>query len=158
MKNNPETLWLENQICFPIYAASRMVTKLYTPFLSQLDITYPQYLVLLILWQTDQMTVSEISHLVHLESNTLTPVLKRMQGKGLIERQRSEKDERSVIISLTEKGKALRKEAMCIPQQIIDQFASDEINAQEIHQLKQTLTKLTDILGKKEMVPLRQNV
>ncbi|MCV9386750.1 MarR family winged helix-turn-helix transcriptional regulator [Reichenbachiella ulvae] len=149
MNKNPETLWLENQICFPIYAASRMVTKLYTPLLSQLDITYPQYLVLLVLWKQDQRTVSEISQQIHLESNTLTPILKRMQAKGLLERKRSEKDERSVVISLTKKGKALQKEALCIPEKIVEQFGSEQVKTEEIHQLKDTLTKLTELLGNK---------
>lgn len=144
-----ETLWLENQICFPIYAASRMMTKLYTPMLSQMDLTYPQYLVLLVLWKEDQRTVSEITRQIHLESNTLTPILKRMQTKDLIDRQRSAQDERSVVISLTKKGKELKEQAQCIPQQIVEQFGSEQITAEEIYQLKERLTKLTEILGAK---------
>ena len=101
MKTSQESLWLENQLCFPLYAVSRMVTKLYTPFLEKLDITYPQYLVLLVLWKEDQITVSDISEQLYLESNTLTPLLKRMEKKELICRERSKEDERQVLVNET---------------------------------------------------------
>ncbi|MEL6534782.1 MAG: MarR family transcriptional regulator [Bacteroidota bacterium] len=146
MKNSPETLWLENQICFPLYAVSRMVTKLYTPLLDKLDITYPQYLVLLVLWEKDGRSVSEISELLLLESNTLTPLLKRMEGKELIKRQRSAEDERRVEISLAPKGNALQQEALCIPQTIVDQFQDASLGLEEVVQLKQTLSTLMGVL------------
>lgn len=137
-----ESLWLENQICFPLYAVSRMVTKLYTPLLGELDITYPQYLVLLVLWKEGQASVSQICNLLYLESNTLTPLLKRMEKKGLIKRIRSQEDERKVDVELTDEGKAMQQEALCIPQQIVAQMSSEDINLQDIIHLKETLSKL----------------
>ncbi|HAA11708.1 MAG TPA: MarR family transcriptional regulator [Cytophagales bacterium] len=146
MKNSPETLWLENQICFPLYAVSRMVTKLYTPLLEKLDITYPQYLVLLVLWEKDERSVSEISELLHLETNTLTPLLKRMESKELIRRQRSKEDERRVEITLASKGRALQQEATCIPETIVNQFQDASLGLEEVLQLKQTLGTLMGVL------------
>lgn len=144
-----ETLWLENQVCFPLYAVSRMVTQLYTPMLKELDITYPQYLVLLVLWKESPRSVSEISHLLFLESNTLTPLLKRLEQKGLIKRQRSTEDERRVDINLTAKGQALHEKALCIPQQIIDSMHNESISETEIVELKSTLNKLMDLFSNK---------
>lgn len=146
MKNSPETLWLENQICFPLYAVSRMVTKLYTPLLDKLDITYPQYLALLVLWEKDPRSVSEISELLLLETNTLTPLLKRMESKGLIKRQRSAEDERRVEVTLTSKGLTLQNEASCIPQLIVEQFQKSTLGVTDVLQLKQTLGTLMEVL------------
>lgn len=148
MKSSSEVLWLENQICFPLYAVSRMVTQLYTPLLNQLDITYPQYLVLLVLWKEDQRSVSELSSTLFLETNTLTPLLKRMEKKGLLIRQRSEADERRVEISLTPKGISLREEALCIPHKIVEELSDEAISENEIHQFKNTLSKLLNLMGK----------
>ena len=146
MKNKAENLWLENQICFPLYATSRLITKLYTPLLDTLDITYPQYLVLLVLWKEDNKTVSDISEQLILDSNTLTPLLKRMEKKQLIHRKRSETDERKVVISLTEKGIALKEDAACIPTQIFEQVDDGSKSVEEARQFKDTLDKLMQIL------------
>ena len=135
-------LWLENQICFPLYATSRMVTKLYAPLLKELNLTYPQYLVLLVLWRQDIKTVNQISNLLLLESNTLTPLLKRMEQKGIIKRNRSNADERQVIISLTGKGIKLQDRATCIPEAIFSQLQSDDVNAEEALIFKKVLDKL----------------
>lgn len=145
--NKNKLLLLENQLCFPLYATSRMITQLYTPLLDQLDITYPQYLVLLVLWEKDKQSVSEICKLLYLESNTLTPLLKRMEQKKLITRKRSAEDERSVIISLTGKGEKLRVKAVCIPQHIIETLSNGKINQQEVVEFKNTLLKLLGILS-----------
>jgi len=102
---------LDELLCFAIYSTSLAMAKVYRPLLSKLGITYPQYLVLIALWNQDQMTVSEIGGHLFLDSATLTPLLKRMETAGLIARQRSARDERQVIISLTEDGRTLRKEA-----------------------------------------------
>lgn len=139
-------LYLENQLCFPLYAASRLTTKLYGPFLQKLDMTYPQYLVMLVLWQKGQQSVSKISEKLYLESNTLTPLLKRMEQKELIRRTRSKTDERTVLISLTPKGKQLKTEAICIPTQVLDRFEGDEMTMEEIDQLKKTLDRLVEVL------------
>lgn len=138
-----EMLRLENQICFPLYAASRLVTKLYQPLLSKWDITYPQYLVFLLLWEKDKRTVSDICNCLFLESSTLTPLLKRLEAKDYIVRTRSLQDERSVIIELTKKGKALRKEAKRIPQEIIQGVSSKSIKKSDLVQLKSTLAEIT---------------
>ncbi|MDF9797623.1 DNA-binding MarR family transcriptional regulator [Catalinimonas alkaloidigena] len=145
MKTSPEALWLENQICFPLYAVSRMVTKLYTPLLNQLDITYPQYLVLLILWKEGQKSVTELSGSLLLETNTLTPLLKRMEKKALVQRNRSTTDERRVEVSLTPKGSALQQKAVCIPQQIFDEVHAEAMSETETLQFKATLYKLLNI-------------
>ncbi|WLF83358.1 MarR family winged helix-turn-helix transcriptional regulator [Moraxella sp. ZY210820] len=113
-----EQLRLSNQICFPLYALSKAMIKQYTPFLERLDLTYPQYLVMLVLWEFGEQSVGEIGDKLHLDSGTLTPLLKRLQNKGLVERKRSMSDERSVMISLTEAGKTLENQAVAIPEQM----------------------------------------
>ena len=142
-------LYLENQLCFPLYAASRLTTKVYAPYLNELDITYPQYLVLLVLWQYTEQTVNEIGSRLLLESNTLTPLLKRLEQKKLIPRKRSNTDERSVIISLTEKSEEFRDKAVLIPDKILSSFADNTFTASEIQKFHKTLLKLVEALNKK---------
>lgn len=120
----PEEMKLENQFCFPLYAASRLVTKMYQPLLEELGITYPQYLILLVLWEEKVSSVMELGEKLLLSSNTLTPLLKRMEKKEIINRARSEEDERKVLITLTEKGVAMQKEACLIPQKLAAQAGS----------------------------------
>ncbi|BFH70886.1 MAG: MarR family transcriptional regulator [Paenibacillus dendritiformis] len=115
-----ERLKLDNQLCFAIYAASRELTKLYRPLLERLELTYPQYLALLALWEHDGMTVKELGLRLYLDSGTLTPMLKRMEQQGLIRRARAAEDERKVILSLTGKGRSLKKEAACIPARLAE--------------------------------------
>ncbi|UKN00353.1 MarR family transcriptional regulator [Paracrocinitomix mangrovi] len=146
MKNQEGILWLENQICFPIYATSRLITKLYTPMLNELDITYPQYLVLLVLWKEDKQKVTSISHQIKLETNTLTPLLQRMEAKGIISRKKSKTDERSIVVSLTQKGKKMEQKAACIPASIIEELSSETINSIEIKDLYHTLYKIIDTI------------
>lgn len=147
MNSSPKELWLENQICFPLYAVSRLVTKQYTPILEELGITYPQYLVLLVLWQHGDQLVSEISQKLFLESNTLTPLLKRMEQKKLIKRVRMESDERKVSINLTSKGKKLQEKAVCIPERIIENVKAEEISAQEVKEMMTIIHKLLSSLS-----------
>lgn len=118
MKND-ELLRLENQICFPMYVASRMITRAYQPMLDEMGITYPQYLVLMALWEQDEQTVNEIGQKLYLNTNTITPLLKRMEKIDIIARTRSKADERKVMITLTNKGQALKEKAYCIPEQIL---------------------------------------
>lgn len=118
-----EMLKLENQICFKIYTAEREITRLYRDLLADLDITYPQYLVLLVLWEADSVTVKELGKKLFLDSGTLTPMLKRMEANHIIRRQRSLEDERSVIISLTDKGKEMKEKATCIPSKLLDHLS-----------------------------------
>ena len=112
-------LQLENQLCFPLYAASRMLTKAYQPLLQELGLTYPQYLVLLLLWEHQELTVKEIGEHLLLDSGTLTPLLKRMEQRLWLSRRRAPHDERSVIIGLQPAGEALRAPACRIPEQLL---------------------------------------
>jgi len=134
-----DSLKLENQLCFPLYAASRLVTKCYQPALDALGITYPQYLVLMVLWENDSVNLSLLAEKLMLQSNTLTPLLKRMQEAGLVARVRSLKDERSIVISLTERGMALKEKAPALRAQLGDQLG---ISVEETIQLKKLLDKL----------------
>mgnify|MGYP001245967807 CR=1 FL=1 len=145
-----EQLKLNNQLCFPLYAASRLVTREYQPFLDKLGITYPQYLVLLVLWESDHQTVNDISKKLILNTNTVTPLLKRMETQGLISRIRSEKDERKVEIALTPKGKALESEAAAIPGQLSEGLMSSTMSRDELIDLKSKLHLIIDFLNLKE--------
>ena len=147
MSSSPKELWLENQLCFPLYAVSRLMTKQYSPLLEELDITYPQYLVLLVLWQKDDQLVSDISKRLLLESNTLTPLLKRLEQKQLVKRVRQESDERKVLISLTNEGKKLQDKAVCIPQRLVENIKSEDISAQEVEHMMTTIHKLISTLA-----------
>lgn len=136
-------LRLDNQLCFPFYAASMLITRRYQPLLEQLSLTYPQYLVLMVLWEHDGVPVSTISSQLLLNTNTLTPLLKRMEQSGLLVRKRSTEDERQVLISLTDKGRDLRIQAADIPYKLIEGVdypieKALELN-QEIHKLVRAL-------------------
>ncbi len=112
-----EELKLDNQLCFRLYTAARLVMKAYTPFLSELGITYPQYLVLMVLWECDELPVNEIARKLYLETNTVTPLLQRMEKQGLVKRVKGKADGRQTLVSLTEKGQVLEQQAFdCIPQ------------------------------------------
>ena len=113
-----EAMKLENQLCFPLYAAARRVTALYTPHLKPLGLTYTQYIVMLVLWERDGLTVGEICEKLMLDSGTLSPLLKKLEGEGLLERRRSQYDDRVVVISLTEKGRALQEKAAQVPLEV----------------------------------------
>lgn len=147
MEHDGTSLYLENQLCFPLYAAARLTNQIYTPFLKVLDLTYPQYLVLLVLWQFGSLSVHEIGEHLLLESNTLTPLLKRLEEKKFIHRNRSADDERVVMVSLTEKGQRLKSDAIHIPEKIINSFRNDSISTAEITDLQKTLHKLICVLG-----------
>ena len=112
---NCKLLRLDNQLCFPLYAASREVIKLYKPYLDELDLTYTQYIAMLLLWEHETMTVKEIGDHLFLDSGTLTPLLKKLETKGVINRTRSTKDERNLNVSLTDEGRALQDKAAGIP-------------------------------------------
>ena len=115
-----EQLKLSNQLCFPLYAAARNVINIYTPVLKKLGITYTQYLVFLVLWEEDKIPVGDICQKLMLDSGTLSPLLKKMQKSGYIERKRSEKDDRVVVISLTEDGKDMMERAKNVPKEVGD--------------------------------------
>ena len=111
-----DALKLENQLCFPLYACSREVIKRYTPCLEKIGLTYTQYVTMLVLWEEKQLTVKELGKRLYLDSGTLTPLLKKLEAKGLVMRARSSRDERNLIVSLTQKGENLREEALPIPE------------------------------------------
>jgi MarR family transcriptional regulator, organic hydroperoxide resistance regulator len=109
---------LDQQLCFAIYSTMHAINKAYVPLLEKLALTYPQYLAMLVLWEADDLTVKQMGERLFLDSGTLTPLLKRLEGMGLVDRARDPKDERQVRLKLTEKGKALRREAQPVPAQI----------------------------------------
>ena len=110
-----ELLKLENQVCFPLYACSKEVVRRYTPYLDKLGLTYTQYLVMMALWEHRSLSVGQLGERLYLDSGTLTPLLKKMEDKGLVVRHRSEKDERRVNVSLTDAGAALKEQAREVP-------------------------------------------
>jgi DNA-binding MarR family transcriptional regulator len=134
-----DALRLDAQLCFPLYAISRLLTRLYQPLLEPLGLTYPQYIVLMILWEDAPCPVSQIGARALLASNTLTPLLKKLEQQGLVCRTRSAKDERVVVISLSEAGQALREQCACIPQQML---ASSAYPPESALMLKQQLDDL----------------
>lgn len=133
--NYRESMKLENQLCFPLYAAARAVTGLYTPFLKPLGLTYTQYIVFLVLWEKDGIAVGEICEKLMLDNGTLTPLLKKMQSEGYIERTRSKSDDRVVVITLTEKGKKLQIRAKDIPKNVENCLKLSSEKAKELYTL-----------------------
>ena len=113
-----EALKLENQLCFPLYACAREVVKKYKLFLDDIDLTYTQYVTMMVLWEKPSVTSKEIGERLHLDSGTLTPVIKKLAEKGLVTRARSAEDERNLVVALTDAGLALRDRAACIPDQM----------------------------------------
>lgn len=113
-----EALRLKNQLCFPLYAAARKITGTYTPFLKPLGLTYTQYIVFMVLWEKDDVTVGELGEKLLLDNGTLTPLLKKMEGAGYIRRTRSREDERVVRITLTEEGRKMKEKVREVPGQI----------------------------------------
>ncbi|WP_276964269.1 MarR family transcriptional regulator [Chryseobacterium sp.] len=143
---NPKTPKLENQICFPLYVIAKEITGLYRPFLDELGITYPQYLVMMILWDGDGLTVTHIGEKLFLDSGTLTPLLKRLESKGFIIRKRKEEDERGVEVFLDEAGKKLQQKACEIPGKIQEKLG---IQPEELLHLKDTVLKILNKIENK---------
>ena len=138
-----EAMKLNNQLCFPLYAAARSVTNLYTPWLKPLGLTYTQYIVLLVLWEHDGISVSEIGEKLMLDNGTLSPLLKKMEQAGWVERHRSTEDDRVVIITLTEAGRALRERAKEVPGKVASCIDLPAEKAQTLYVL------LYELLGKR---------
>ena len=136
-----ELLKLDNQLCFAVYSASLAMTRLYKPLLEKLGLTYPQYLVLLVLWERDGLTVSELGERLSLDSGTLTPLLKRMEIAGLVARTRAADDERRVALSLTDAGRALQRRAAGVPHQVA---CATGCKLTEISELTTRLQQLRD--------------
>lgn len=143
---SPQMLRLDNQVCFALYSASLAMTKLYKPLLESIGLTYPQYLVMLVLWERDGITVSDLGERLFLDSGTLTPLLKRLEASALIARLRDVQDERRVRITLTPTGRALRDRAEAIPPCVLQ---STQCTIPELTALTAELTQLRDRLGQR---------
>lgn len=133
--NPDDILKLSNQLCFPLYASGKEITRKYKPFLDKLGITYTQYIVLMVLWEKDHVSVKEIGEKLYLDSGTLTPLLNKLLTKGYISKKALASDNRELIISLTKKGLELKKEAYEIPPQIAKEVKLDEKEAKELYRL-----------------------
>jgi DNA-binding MarR family transcriptional regulator len=134
-----DELLLDNQLCFALYSTSLMMTKVYKPLLLELNLTYPQYLAMLVLWERDGLTVGEVSTRLLTDPGSLTPLLKRLEAEGLIRRTRSKEDERVVLLTLTEQGKALHEKAKSVPQCIL---AASGISLDQLKALQKDLLGL----------------
>ena len=132
-------LKLENQICFPLYAASRDVIKRYKPYLDDMGLTFTQYITMIVLWEEKSITVKELGKRLYLDSGTLTPLLKKMEAKGLITRKRSFEDERNLIVTVTEEGERLKEMADGVPEKIL---VGSEISLEEAVTLRALLLKI----------------
>ncbi|MCX2933040.1 MarR family transcriptional regulator [Mycobacterium sp. CVI_P3] len=135
---------LDDQLCFALYSASRAVTAAYRPLLAELNLTYPQYLVLLVLWEEDRASVGRLCQRLHLDSGTLSPLLKRLEAVGYVTRERSAEDERRVDVLLTPAGKRLQDKASCVPERLL---AASEMSLEEILALRDAVVRLTDTLN-----------
>lgn len=130
-----DALKLENQLCFPLYACAREVVKKYKPFLDDIDLTYTQYVTMMVLWEKPQITSKEIGERLRLDSGTLTPVIKKLAEKGLVTRQRSPEDERNLEVTLTGAGLALRERAACIPGKMGQCVCLDPEDAKTLYRI-----------------------
>ena len=145
-----EQLKLDNQLCFRLYTAARLTTGAYHPYLAPLGITYPQYLVLLVLWENDNLPVNDIAHRLMLETNTITPLLQRMEKAALVKRSKGKEDSRQRIVSLTKKGSALREQAKHIPECLSAEIMKKLGSADDIVQMVPVLDKLIEGLKQTE--------
>ncbi len=144
MADTGSPLALDNQLCFALYSASRAVTRAYGPLLADLGLTYPQYVTMLALWErTDPMSVGDLGTRLHLDSGTLTPLLKRLEQAGLVTRERDGRDERRVLVSLTAAGRQLRGKAENVPRQL---FAESDLDPAELVALRDRLAELVDAM------------
>ena len=144
MEKKYEALKLEHQLCFPLYAASREVIKQYRPYLDALDLTYTQYIAMMVFWEEKKLSVKAIGKKLVLDSGTLTPVLKSLEAKGYVHRFRSKEDERVLEVEITEKGEALREQALSVPQNVAGCM---KLDAEEAGQFYRLLYKVLGTLG-----------
>lgn len=137
-KNNNEeydALKLENQLCFPLYACSKEIIRAYKPFLDEIDLTYTQYITMMVLWEKKEMNVKTLGENLYLDSGTLTPVLKKLEAKGLLKRTRSKADERNLLVSITKEGEALKEKAKDVPKKIGNCVKLQADEAKELYRL-----------------------
>lgn len=141
MEDRYAPLRLKNQLCFPLYAVSNIITRKYKPLLDRLDLTYTQYIAMMVLWEEKQVNEKFLCDALCLKSNTMTPLLKKLQAKGYIDRVKDRNDERSLVITLTEEGESLKEKALCVPQSIAQEF---RLAPEEAMGLYRTLNKILD--------------
>ena len=142
MADKYDSLKLENQICFPLYACSKEVVKAYKPYLDKLDLTYTQYITMMVLWEHKELRIKEVGTYLYLDSATLTPVMKKLEQKGYVERRRSTKDERDLIVTITESGEALKEKAAEVPAQLAACIEMEPEKAKVLYEL------LYELIGK----------
>ena len=145
-----EEFKLDNQLCFRLYTASRLLTQVYNPLLSEQGLTYPQYLVLLVLWEKDAQPVNDIAKRLYLETNTVTPLLQRMEKEGILTRAKGKKDGRQMIVSLTEKGRELQDKLSCVPFTVGNAVICNSVNPETAPELFRMLDEMITKLSHKE--------
>ena len=145
MSDKYDVLKLENQLCFPLYVCAKEVVRAYKPYLDELDITYTQYITMMVMWEHKELRVKEIGEHLYLDSGTLTSVLKKLEEKGFVTRKRSEKDERDLIVTITDKGEALKEKAVHVPERL---GACVELDPQKAKALYDTLYEVIGRLTK----------
>ena len=136
-----ESLKLEKQLCFPLYACSREIIKQYKPFLDELSLTYTQYITMMVLWEKKTLTSKELGNYLFLDSGTLTPLLKKMEAKGLLSRRRSEEDERNLVVTITEAGERLRERAVEVPEKVAQCSNLEPEEAQTLYRILYKILK-----------------
>ena len=142
---NDDCLKLKNQLCFPIYACSREITRAYKPYLEKLNLTYTQYLVMMVLWEQKEVTVKSLGNSLCLDSGTLTPLLKKLENKGFAKRARAVDDERSLLVSITNEGEKLKVKARTVP---IAMGGCVDLSEDDVKQLRTILARILDNLGR----------
>lgn len=145
-----DDLALDLQVCFPLYAASNLVTRLYKPVLAPLGLTYSQYLVMLVLWESSPQSIGSLGKRLHLDSGTLTPLVKRLVANGFVTRARDMRDERRVLVSLSEKGRALRQKAASVPKSLI---ADLPITADKLENLRENVQHFVRVMDSHAQIP-----
>ena len=149
-ENRYEVLKLKNQLCFPLYACSREVVKRYKPFLDTIDLTYTQYIAMMVMWEKKSLNVKELGKCLYLDSGTLSPLIKKLETKGLITRKRSDKDERNLIVEITSEGENLKEQAVDIPMQIADCTNLSEEEAMLLYSLLYKILGEADVQEKEK--------
>ncbi len=136
---NDNSLLLSNQLCFPLYACAKEVVRHYRPFLEKIGLTYTQYITMMLMWEHHEIQLKELGKLLYLDSGTLSPLLKKMEEKGLVTRERSKDDERDMIVTITEKGMAMKADALCIPHDMGKCMNISPEDAQTLYRILYTL-------------------
>lgn len=144
MSDKYDVLKIDNQLCFPLYACAKEIVRKYKPFLDEIDLTYTQYIAMLVLWEEKEINVKALGKRLYLDSGTLTPVLKRLEQKGLISRQRDRRDERNLIVRLSEQGEALKEKAVEIPHKMSGCVTLSEDDAAQLYRILHKLLQSED--------------